>query len=67
MIKNVQVNHDDCVVCLNCTQVAETVFGYDEKEGVINVLKDKYTPEEEEAIKEAASGCPAGAITFDEE
>lgn len=53
-----------CIACGLCTDVCPAVFALRELEVV--VIDEQVGPDEEEAVREAASGCPVEAIVIDE-
>jgi ferredoxin len=59
---NVKLLSDRCMTCGLCAATAPTIFSIDS--GTVTLKKDAgtFTDEEKKLAKEAAIGCPAGAI-----
>jgi ferredoxin len=60
-----KVNHDLCIGCGSCEDVCPSVFKLDDN-GLSNVIVGADC-NLSGCCEEAAEGCPAGAISLDEE
>lgn len=54
-----------CIAAKFCVSVAPSNFKMDESGRHAYVFKQPQTPEEEEQVREAVSGCPVSAIGED--
>ncbi|MEK9155727.1 MAG: ferredoxin [Patescibacteria group bacterium] len=63
----VKIDQDLCARCLNCTQIVEEVFFYDEKEDEVKVDNSAITDENIDLVREAAECCPSQAIIINED
>jgi ferredoxin len=60
------VDTEKCVAAGQCVIEADDIFDQDDDEGVV-VLKEQHPPADRaEAVRRAASLCPAMAITVEE-
>lgn len=60
----VHIIKEECIACGACVGVCPAVFAIDDAEAY--VLTDEAPPGEEEAVREAAGGCPTEAIVIEE-
>lgn len=58
----VLVIEERCCGAGNCVLASPAVFDQREEDGLVVVLKDAISPEEEADVKRAAHLCPAAAI-----
>jgi ferredoxin len=63
---NVTIDKDKCCGAGTCVLVAPDVFDQGEDDGVVILLDPMPAPELHDAVREAASVCPALAITLSE-
>ena len=62
----VVVNRDNCIGCGACEAICPEVFQIDD-EGLSTVVCDDNAKMDENAVKDAAEGCPTSAIEINEE
>jgi ferredoxin len=58
----VKVDLDRCLGAGNCAMTAPEIFDQRDEDGLVSLLVDAPTAEQEEAVRQAALTCPAGAI-----
>ncbi|MCK2215859.1 ferredoxin [Actinomadura sp. ATCC 31491] len=63
---NITVDTDKCCGAGQCVLLAPAVFDQGEDDGIVVLLDPSPAGEQHAAVREAASVCPAGAITADE-
>ena len=63
----IQVDSGKCVAAGLCVMAEETVFDQDPETGTVVLLTDEPASEVEESVREAASICPALAISLHEQ
>ena len=56
------VDHDICIGCGQCEMTCPEVFQM--AEGKSTVIQKPVSPENYEAVKQAAENCPVSAITY---
>jgi ferredoxin len=56
-----------CIGSGMCVLIASELFGQDETEGLVAVLKPKAEGREAEAARRAVVSCPTRALSIDEE
>jgi ferredoxin len=61
----IQVNFDLCASNAICMAMAPEVFEVRD-DGYLYILNENPGPELEEAVRDAVSGCPTGAISLAE-
>ncbi|MFB9662988.1 ferredoxin [Glycomyces mayteni] len=62
----VTVDEDKCCGAGSCVLVAPDVFDQRDEDGIVILLEPAPAPEHHEAVREAASVCPALAIDVSE-
>jgi len=62
----VSVEADKCVAAGQCVLLAPEVFDQREEDGVVVLLDEAPGPEHRDAVRAAASVCPAAAIHLTE-
>jgi ferredoxin len=62
----VTVNEDRCVGSGQCVLSAETVFDQRDEDGIVMLLDDEPPAGQHDAVRRAATLCPARAITLSE-
>ena len=62
----VQVDQDKCVAAGSCVAAADQVFDQRDEDGVVVLLNENPPADLDDAVREAASVCPAMAITLQE-
>jgi ferredoxin len=65
-LMTVNVETDKCVAAGQCVLLAPEVFDQREEDGVVVLLDDAPGPEYHDAVREAATACPASAIQLAE-
>lgn len=55
-------DQDLCCASGMCVMTADQVFDQREEDGVVVVLAEAPPPDQHEAVRAAAAGCPASAI-----
>ena len=55
------IDREVCIGSGNCVRFAGEVFDQD-AEAIVVLLQDEPAPELHEAVRQAAAGCPTGAI-----
>jgi ferredoxin len=60
----VGVDRDRCVGSGTCEALAPDVFEVDD-DGVLVVLRDEPTPDEQSDVRDAVTACPTRALTLD--
>ncbi|MEV3914143.1 ferredoxin [Streptomyces canus] len=60
----ITVDPDRCVGSGQCVLAAETVFDQSEDSGEVLLLRSSVPADEEEAVLDAISNCPAGALAW---
>ncbi len=63
----VTVNRSKCIAAGQCVMKAPFVFDQDEEDGIVILLNDSPTQEQEKATRLAAKVCPAAAIEIIED
>jgi ferredoxin len=58
----ISVEADKCVASGHCVLAAPEVFDQNEDDGVVIVLNDEPSPDQHDAVREAAILCPAAVI-----
>lgn len=61
----VKVNKDVCIGCGACTAICPDVFEFSD-EGFAKAVNETVPEGTEEEVKDAAEGCPTGAIETNE-
>jgi ferredoxin len=61
----ITVNQEKCCGAGQCVLTAPEVFDQREEDGVVVLLNPCPDPDQQAAVREAATVCPAGAITLD--
>ncbi len=61
----VKVNKDVCIGCGACTAICPDVFEFSD-EGYAKAISEKVEESKEDEVKDAANGCPTGAIEVTE-
>lgn len=61
----VTIDQDKCVASGQCVMAAEDVFDQRDEDGVVVLLEDSPSPERAEDVEQAATVCPALAITVE--
>jgi ferredoxin len=56
---------EDCDGCAYCASVAPNHFDFDKESNTYFVTRQPVTPEEDEAVRDAADDCPLDAIQCD--
>ena len=59
---NVYVDEVKCVGSGQCVLIAPAVFDQRDEDGIVVLLQDAPGPELHDAVREAATVCPASAI-----
>lgn len=67
MTFRVSVDRDKCIGSAHCMQRVAAVFDQSDDDGLVVLLDAAPAPELHEAVREAALGCPSGAITVSED
>ncbi|MFG1681164.1 ferredoxin [Nonomuraea sp. NPDC049269] len=62
----VAVDRDKCCGAGQCVMIAPEVFDQDEDDGIVLLLDDSPEARLHQAVREAASVCPAAAIQLSE-
>ncbi|RDH78473.1 ferredoxin [Mycolicibacterium moriokaense] len=62
----VTVDQDKCVSSGQCVLNAADVFDQRDDDGVVLLLDERPTPEQEDNVRNAAAACPALAIDIEE-
>ena len=57
----VQADRDVCIQAGNCVMVADALFDQDD-DGIVVVLVDEVTDDEEDRAREAVTLCPSQAL-----
>ena len=60
---HVRVDESRCVAAGQCVLAAPDVFDQRDEDGIVSVLQPAPDPADDDAVREAAALCPAGAIT----
>lgn len=60
-----KVNKDVCIGCGACTAICPEVFEFSD-EGFAKVITPEVPEGKEDEVKDAAEGCPTGAIEVNE-
>jgi ferredoxin len=58
----IEIDTDKCCGAGHCVLIAPDVFDQRDEDGIVLLLQDNPAPELHDAIREAASVCPASAI-----
>jgi ferredoxin len=67
MTVRIEIVEGRCVGAGQCALTAPAVFDQDDDEGLVLVLDASPPAHEHDAVREAASVCPTGAISIVEE
>jgi len=59
----VHILKEECIACGACVGTCPAVFAMDDAEAY--VLQEEVPPGEEDAVREAAEGCPTEAIAIE--
>jgi ferredoxin len=60
------VDTEKCIGSGNCVSTEPKVFDQRELDGIVVLLDESPSPEHLDAVRDAAEGCPAMAITVEE-
>lgn len=58
----IQLEYDYCIGAGQCVKVAPTLFGQNESDGIVFLVKDDVEAHEIDDLKRAERVCPARAI-----
>ncbi len=61
----VTIDRDKCIGSGNCVLSQPEIFDQGDDDGIVLLLSDTPSPEQEEAVREAVSLCPSRAITLE--
>jgi ferredoxin len=62
----VTIDQDKCIASGQCVMAAEDVFDQRDEDGVVVLLRDDPPADRAEDVRQAASVCPALAITVED-
>jgi ferredoxin len=59
------IDRDKCIGSGNCVLAQPEIFDQGDADGIVLLLVDTPSPEQEEAVREAVSLCPSRAISVE--
>lgn len=62
----IEIDEDRCIGAGQCVLAADDLFDQRDEDGVVALLEESPAPERQEAARQAATLCPAAAITLRE-
>jgi ferredoxin len=60
----IEVDKDRCIGSGNCVEMAPRYFDQRDSDGVVEVLEQEVSLDDETSVREAADICPVAAILF---